>query len=228
MLAVFKAINMKRIAQASLAVFALALIAAQAQDAKSPQAGEKGTEPKSSEAGKTVPGPRGGESYNDPFGSGPGEPSPPPPKNEGILDKLRRLGCGVESDHVAGTLRVKCGSPKMTTDNVVALAELGNLASFDVPMCPISQPAMERLAKNQKLVYVNLRQTQITDEGVKAIAKLPNLRSLDLSQTPITSVGVASLKGHPALRELNLRRTHVDNAGIESLSGNKNFDVAQP
>ena len=158
----------------------------------------------------------------------PHAPPPPPPKSEGILDKLGRLGCLVETNEQDGTLRVNVTRrAKFNEDIVAALAALENLGSLDLRGCSITSRDIEPLAKNPKLVDVNLAMPAITDEEVKAVAKLPRLRSLDLSDTQVTDAGVACLKGHAALRELNLEMTRVGNAGIEALSGNENLNVAE-
>ena len=115
------------------------------------------------------------------------------PKNEGIVNKLRRLGCDVEISDQTGAIRVEGHFAKINEEDVAALAELRNLGSLDLRGCQITNGAFFGLAKNKKLVHLNLSQTAITDEGLKAIANLPFLRTLDLSDTQITDAGVVAL-----------------------------------
>jgi internalin A len=147
----------------------------------------------------------------------------PPPRDEGIIDKIKRLGGRVEVNPSDGTLRVSYWSGNFTDDDLVALAALGNLGSIKLERCPITDRGIDRLAKNQRLFCVDLAQSAITDDGVKVLAKLPKLRSLNLAGTKTTDEGITSLKAHVCLRELNLSDTGVSNAGVQALSGNENL-----
>jgi Leucine-rich repeat (LRR) protein len=158
---------------------------------------------------------------DNPF-AGPREPkAPPPPKNEGILAKLRRLGCRVETNPVDGTLAVSQWSGRLTEADVMSIARLGNLRSLVLAGCPISDRAAEQLAKNLRLSDVNLDRSSITDAGLKALARLPKLESLSLRNTKVGDEGVTSLRGHPSLRLLDLQSTRASNEGVKAISGNE-------
>ena len=74
----------------------------------------------------------------------------PPPKNEGILDKLRRLGFDVEKNEQDDTLQVQRGNWRKTTvDDVFALASLGNLSSVDLSTAPISERVLAPLQRTR-------------------------------------------------------------------------------
>jgi hypothetical protein len=157
----------------------------------------------------------------NPFGDPPG-PEAPPPKNEGILAKLKRLQCvDIARDGTIDVLyRRRC---PLTEDDLVALAALPNLRSLVLGGGVISERAAEALAKSPKLVSLSMHGTNVGDQDVRMIATLPRLRSLDVSNSSVTSVGLAYLKGHPALRELKLGVTRVGNLGMEAISRNENL-----
>ena len=46
----------------------------------------------------------------------------------------------------------------------------------------------------EKVIFLNLQLTKVTDEGLKEVAKLQNLKVLTLQETKITGAGVAELK----------------------------------
>ena len=185
---------MKLAARALLIVLALTLIAGQ-QDTNPRQAGGKPLGPKKSGGPDAPPiTDMVSDPNENPF-DGPRRPMlASTAKNEGILDKIRRLGGYVETDPLDGAIRVSVWSANITDDDVVALAALDNLGSLDLPRFPITERAAERLARNQRLFYLNLAQSGVTDHGLKALAKLPRLRTLDLADTKITDEGIVSLK----------------------------------
>ena len=50
------------------------------------------------------------------------------------------------------------------------------------------------MAKLQKLFYLNLSSTKITNEGLREVVKLQKLRSLELTNTKTTAAGAAELQ----------------------------------
>jgi len=93
---------------------------------------------------------------------------------------------------------------------VVALVGCGTISETNqnVPEKLIADPIVEkeireRLKKStgelteadlEKVTHLDLRGTEITDEGLKDAAKLQKLTSLYLNDTQVTKAGVAQLK----------------------------------
>ncbi len=71
--------------------------------------------------------------------------------------------------------------------------------------------------------WVNLANTQITDQALEKIGKLPALTRLHLENTKVTDAGLANLAGLEHLRYLNLYGTAVTDEGIKQLAGLKNL-----
>ncbi|MEX1239398.1 MAG: c-type cytochrome domain-containing protein, partial [Cyclobacteriaceae bacterium] len=72
------------------------------------------------------------------------------------------------------------------------------------------------LGIKDQLVWLNLNNTQVTDQQMEAVAKLASLRVLYLNNTGITDNGVAMLPSLSNLRWLNLVGTHVTDQSIPS------------
>ncbi len=70
-----------------------------------------------------------------------------------------------------------------------------------------------------KIVFVNLSGTQVTDAGLEHLKGLTNLRRLYLSGTKVTDAGLEHLKGLTNLEHLSLSSTKVTDAGLEHLKG---------
>jgi internalin A len=70
-----------------------------------------------------------------------------------------------------------------------------------------------------RIVKVDLHETQVTDAQLAVIATLTDLRELDLRKTPlITDAGVVHLRGLVKLEKLNLFRTQLSDVGIAYLA----------
>lgn len=79
------------------------------------------------------------------------------------------------------------------------------------------------VALKDQLVWLDLSETKITDQGLSKIVKLKHLTRLSLDNTGITDEGVKYLKNLPALRYLNLYGTRISDEGLKSLSACKNL-----
>ena len=216
---------MRRIGLTILALASLAAIAAWAEEPKPSDQGATGHEA-GSIRGDNPPVAKQPQADDDdnPF-SNPGVNSRqvgPPPKNEGIRAKIRRLNGTVTLDVQHGKLIVRHFGHDLPDAEVDALCALGDFRSVEWSGSAISDRAIARLVTdNREIRCLDLStDTKITNEALKAVAKLPKLRTLNLAETHVSDLGVAALKGHPALRELCLANTKVGNAGIQSLSEN--------
>ncbi|HYH56143.1 MAG TPA: hypothetical protein VD772_05990, partial [Anseongella sp.] len=73
------------------------------------------------------------------------------------------------------------------------------------------------LPLKEQIVWLELGNTQISDEGLAAIGQLPNLTRLHLEHTAVGDAGLAALASCKNLRFLNLFGTGVTDAGLEHL-----------
>ena len=78
--------------------------------------------------------------------------------------------------------------------------------------------ALEELASiAAHLDKLNLRRSEVTDEGLVHLQGFPKLESLFLNSTSITDAGLSNLRHVPLLRDLRLNETSVTDAGLVHL-----------
>ena len=83
-------------------------------------------------------------------------------------------------------------------------------ANFSLSEKPITTTDLELLgAIKEQLIWLDLSNSQITDESLEQIGQLENLIKLDLSGNAISDVGIRSLKKLIHLESLNLYNTNV-------------------
>jgi len=70
----------------------------------------------------------------------------------------------------------------------------------------------------EKVAFLLLHRTQITDTGLKEVAKLQQLKGLGLNDTKITDAGLVELAELQKLTGLDLRRTKITDAGLVELA----------
>lgn len=78
----------------------------------------------------------------------------------------------------------------------------------------LTDSAMWKLTKLQKLQKVVLAETKIGDEGLKPLVTLPRLHRLDLTHTYVTNEGVKTLLAVKELHVLSVAQTRVKNEGL--------------
>ena len=104
------------------------------------------------------------------------------------------------------------------------LAANTNLLSvnFSLAGAKIDDAALESLkGVTDQIVWLNLANTSVTDNGLKALTGLKNLRRLHLEKTGIGDDGLASVKGLAELQYLNLYGTKVTDKGVATIGGLK-------
>ncbi len=91
-------------------------------------------------------------------------------------------------------------------------------ASYHLASPPVKDANLEPLKSIPELIWLNLANTEITNDGLKNIASLP-LKKLHLEKTQIGDDGLQHLKGLRDLEYLNIYATKVGDAGLQHLKG---------
>ncbi len=76
----------------------------------------------------------------------------------------------------------------------------------------------------QNVVFVDLGETQATDDDLALIGLVPSVESVVLTSTPITSDGLRHLRGLSRLRVLSLWKTAIDDRGLAHLAGHTGLE----
>ena len=75
----------------------------------------------------------------------------------------------------------------------------------------------------EQLTWLDLGNTQTTDEALKALPAFKNLTRLHLENTQVSDAGLQYLKDLPYLEYLNLYGTQISDEGLKPLAGLKNL-----
>jgi YHS domain-containing protein len=129
------------------------------------------------------------------------------------------------------------GLPTVPAADAQALEKLRQLGALAMPLAANTQAltvdfrsaaeqtgdaALEALAPvAERVVWLNLAATKVTDAGLARLAALKNLQRLHLERTGVGDEGLAHLRGLAELRYLNLYGTKVSDKGLEHLKGLK-------
>ncbi|MEZ6046528.1 MAG: hypothetical protein R3C11_13340 [Planctomycetaceae bacterium] len=85
---------------------------------------------------------------------------------------------------------------------------------------------MSSFSKLPNLKVLELRDSEVTDEGLLLLPALTQLTRLDLNSRPITDTGIKDLaKKFPSLEWLILRRTEVTDDSLEEIAKLKNLKL---
>jgi len=76
----------------------------------------------------------------------------------------------------------------------------------------------------EQVVWLNLAETKITDDGLAVLAELKNLRRLHLEKTGITDKALQHIAKLPDLQYLNIYGTNVTDAGLLQLAQMKKLE----
>ena len=111
-------------------------------------------------------------------------------------------------------IRKELGKPISGLTN----ADLEKVTYLDLSNTKITEEGLKELAKLQNLTKIALRRTKITDEGLKEVAKLQNLIELDLQITKITDAGLKEVAKLQNLKQLSLVETQISDAGLKEVA----------
>ena len=110
-------------------------------------------------------------------------------------------------------IRKELGKPISVLTN----ADLEKVTFLNLHRTQITDASLKEVAKLQKLERLWLFGTQITDVGLKDVAKLQKLTHLDLRRTKITDEGLKEVAKWQQLERLSLEITQVTEAGVGKL-----------
>jgi hypothetical protein len=118
---------------------------------------------------------------------------------------------------ISSVTRISFARNSVVDADLAPLANLKNIIYFDLMDCGIGDDGIIYLASLRNLETLLLRRTNVTDAGLKHLESLHSLVHLDLSETAVTDSGLAHLQPLRSLRWLHLHDTDVTEAGVSQL-----------
>jgi len=140
--------------------------------------------------------------------------------------RLAQSGCTLRGvlDLLVGKMGMKLPTAlKMTFDT--SLDAEGQVVSVNLNSVRISDQDIDLLAELQKLEWLDMQDSEITDAGAARLAELgfPQLRLLKVDNSKITNSGFLAICSLKNLRDLHIRHTGVTSQAIESMRESKPF-----
>lgn len=149
------------------------------------------------------------------------------------LSSLRFRGCSWLSDEDIGAVAwqtnlidLDLSLSKITDTAISQLIDLNKLTTLDLSYCDISCEGFLDLPPHENLSALNLRGSEVTDQGLEIIAKVfPNLTDIDLYDChKITDSGVLQLSVLKSLSRVAYRCQNPDET-IEDFLNNRNGHI---
>lgn len=103
--------------------------------------------------------------------------------------------------------------------SMAGLGALGGLRTLRLSHPELDDRAAPELAALDRLQWLDLGGTRISDEGLGGLGALGGLRTLHLDRTRVTNRGLKHLGGLSGLEELSLQSTDVVDEGVVHLAG---------
>ena len=104
----------------------------------------------------------------------------------------------------------------------ISAADTSREINFALSSKPVGDEQLKNVGEIGEVIWLNLANTKISDNGLKFIGKMP-LKKLHLEKTDIGDAGLKHLKGLKELEYLNLYGTQVSDAGLEALKEMKSL-----
>ncbi|GIX04120.1 MAG: hypothetical protein KatS3mg113_1126 [Planctomycetaceae bacterium] len=159
------------------------------------------------------------------WGASTGEAQNPPtkelsPEEKEAIAQLRKLGglvIEVAQNDPRLDVSLHLADTKIENQHLVFLKPLERIAALNLRGTEVSDEGLQHLAHLKGLVRLHLEKTKITDAGLVHLKGLENLEYLNLYGTAVTDAGLNHLAGLKKLKRLYLWQTQVTDAGVAAL-----------
>jgi internalin A len=122
---------------------------------------------------------------------------------------------------LSNVTRLAARGPGVQNSSLEKLKGMKNLRVLDLDQSSVDDAGMEHLV-GLPLVDINLKLTNVRDDGVAHLAKIPTLKQLKLIKTKVTNAGIVHVKGMANLEGVDLQDVKtVDSACLNDLKGLK-------
>lgn len=116
-------------------------------------------------------------------------------------------------------------APNSAQATLASVAQLDKVQYLSLQSSNITDSALANLNGLHQLRVLSLADTTVGDAGLAQLTELSTLEQLVLGRTRVTDAGLAYLEGLNRLRTLDLEKTNITDAGLEHLRGMPKLDA---
>jgi imidazolonepropionase-like amidohydrolase len=131
--------------------------------------------------------------------------------------KIEKLGGKVEWNSDGEVVKVDLNNTKITDADLAILEEFPGLEWLDLRITQVGDEGLGHLRTLRWLKHVNLFRTNLSDKGMENLRGLIDLETLMIGGTKVTDAGLANVERLPRLKKMSVFRTMISDAGISSL-----------
>lgn len=103
-------------------------------------------------------------------------------------------------------------------DDLGFLASMPSLRELDLTAVAVPDEQVAHLTHLERLEFLSLAETPVSDAALEHLASLTRLRRLELEGAPVAGPGLAALRRLRRLEVLGLARTQVDDGAMEHVA----------
>jgi len=120
---------------------------------------------------------------------------------------------------------VLCRMQEITDTALARIGTFEKLRWLDLTQTRITEAGVTHLTGCHSLRDLSLATTRISDDSLKTVGKLTTLEELDISGSPITDAGLVHLRQLSNLKVLRMAVTQITDEGLLQLAGLKKLEM---
>lgn len=138
---------------------------------------------------------------------------------------IEKLGGKVERNAEHDVIKVDLNNAKVTDADLKWLRAFPALQWLDLRITNIGDEGVSNLKLLHNIKFLNLFRTNLTDKGLVELNGLGQLETLLIGGTKITDEGLANVAGLKRLKKVSLFRTAVTDAGVKHIEKLASLEV---
>ncbi len=131
--------------------------------------------------------------------------------------EIEKLGGKVEFNADKYVVKVDLNNARITDADLKKLEIFSELEWLDLRITQIGDEGVSHLAALRNLKFLNLFRTNLTDKGLANLQGLTQLETLLIGGTKISDEGLKNLERLAKLKKISVFRTNVSDAGLKHL-----------
>lgn len=139
--------------------------------------------------------------------------------------EIEKLGGKIEYNADKKVIKIDLNNTKITDADLKNLEPFTELQWLDLRITQIGDEGVFHLKPLKKLKFLNLFRTNLSDAGLAQLKNLTELETLLIGGTKITDDGLKNLEKFSKLRKMSLFRTAISDAGLKHIEKLPSLEV---